>query len=136
MRGIAIILLVVIFFALIWPSIAKWLKRKAMERAEDYIRSSMGLPPREKKRGKKNSGQNNQRQEGYYYRSSGSERRYGDKKEPLIPKEYAEDVEFTETIDYSSTTETRIENGNKIKYHHESQISDVEWVEIKKSGSK
>ena len=136
MRGLAIILLIIIFLAFIWPSIARWLRRKAMERAEDYLRSSMGMPPREKKgrgRTKDNDGAS---QRSYYYRDGGNRSQSRSKKEPLIPKEYAEDVEFTETIDYSSSTETKKEGDHKFEYYHESQVTDVEWVEVKKSRSK
>ena len=45
MRGLGILILIVLFFWLFWPSISRWLKRKAMERAETYIRNKMGMPP-------------------------------------------------------------------------------------------
>ena len=107
-----------------------------MERAEDYMRASMGMPPREKK--KKNGTFNDSQS---YKESSFSQRhrrnpfgpdRYTD--EPIIPREYAEDVEFVETKDYS-TTETRQPKGKEETYH-ESQISDAEFTEIKKPRSK
>lgn len=132
MRGLGILILIVLFFWLIWPAISRWLKRKAMERTEDYIRSSMGMPPRDKKqrRGFRSSQGNEdsfsrQRSEAYKSRSQG----------PIIPKEYAEDVEFTETIDYSSQEKIK-ETSNEKGQYHESQISDVEFTEIKKSRSK
>lgn len=136
MRGLGILILIVVFFWLIWPLISRWLKRKAMERAEDYMRKSMGMPPRDKK--KKNQSDNtSQTQGGYYYqrqrRNPFGQDRYGN--EPLIPKEYAEDVEFTETKDYSST-ESNGKTGEKIETYHESQVSDAEWTEVKKHRSK
>ena len=136
MTGLGILLLIVVFFWIIWPVIAKWLKRKAMERAEDYMRASMGMPPRDRKK------KNTAGASGTYKSTSGYNRerrnpfgpdRYG--QEPLIPKEYAEDVEFTETIDYSST-EFREKTSGKTEQYHESQISDAEWIEIKKTRSK
>lgn len=131
MRGIAIIFLIVIFFWVFWPPISRWLKRKAMMKAEDYLRSSMGMPPRnDRKR------QTSKNQRGYH---SGEEK-YGShsqypNKEPIIPKEYAEDVEFVETIDYSETTHFETSK-DKEKFYHESQISDAEWTEIKTSHDK
>ena len=156
MRGLAILLLIVVFFWVVWPRLSRWLKRKAMERAEDYVRSSMGMPPRD--RGRRSS----QKQQDTYTR----ERRnpFGPDsytKGPIIPKEYAEDVEFTETIDYSETREDRFakpgsadagsasmnsgdNNSKSGKFHRwksrksddtsyqESQISDVEFTEIKR----
>ena len=135
MRGLGIIILVVLFFWLVWPSISRWLKRKAMERAEDYVRRSMGMPPRDKKSRKGNRGQNNAEESRYYQRTRRNpfENPYG--REPIIPKEYAEDVEFTETIDYSEK-ESFHRTAEKTKIYHESQISDAEWTEIKKPASK
>lgn len=126
-----ILILIVIFFWLIWPTVSRWIKRKAMERAEDYMRSSFGLPPREKKRKKSKQRVDESENDDYgqhrtYRRRSG----HG----PIIPKEYAEDVEFTETIDYSEE-EHRHSAGGEERYH-ESQISDAEFIEIKKDSSK
>lgn len=136
MQGLGILVLIVVFFWIIWPSLSRWLKRKAMERTEDYLRSKMGMPPRDKKRRHSRSRQDGEEQ-GYSYQRQrknpfGSDR-YSD--EPLIPKEYAEDVEFTETKDYSETSQ-RVEPSRKTEIYHESQISDAEYTEIKKSSSK
>jgi len=52
---------------------------------------------------------------------------------PIIPKEYAEDVEFVETIDYSETeirTDGKPGRASSSSYQ-ESQVSDAEWEEIK-----
>lgn len=137
MQGLGIIILIVVFFWLIWPAISRWLKRKAMEKAEDYMRSSMGMPPRDKKKKKTESYQNVKSQDSYYNqrqrRNPFGQDSYG--KEPLIPKEYAEDVEFTETKDYSDN-ETHIHSSQKVETYHESQISDAEWTEVKKPRSK
>ena len=131
MRGLGILILVVLFFWLLWPKISRWLKRKAMERAEDYMRASMGMPPRNKKRDK--SRQNKEYEGNTSY---GRQRRnpFGPERyteEPIIPKEYAEDVEFTEMKDYSESYKNNKE-GEKTETYHESQISDAEWTEIKK----
>ena len=136
MRGLGILILIVVFFWLIWPLISRWLKRKAMERAEDYMRKSMGMPPRDKKK-RNQSDNNSQSQGGYYYqrqrRNPFGQDRY--ENEPLIPKEYAEDVEFTETKDFSSTESINKGKG-KVETYHESQVSDAEWTEVKKTRSK
>ena len=137
MRGLGILILIVVFFWLIWPVISRWLKRKAMERAEDYMRSTMGMPPRDRKKNKNNQYQDQNSDRSYY---SGRTRRnpFGPDRytnEPIIPKEYAEDVEFTETKDFSAT-EYEHRTDKKIENYHESQISDAEWTEIKKPNSK
>lgn len=136
MQGLGILILIVVFIWLIWPMISRWLKRKAMERAEDYMRAQMGMPPRNKKNdrtGKKEdySSQN-------FYQQRQRKNPFGPDRytnEPIIPKEYAEDVEFTETKDYSSREKEKT-TSDKIENYHESQISDVEWTEVKKPHSK
>ena len=85
------------------------------------MRSKMGMPPppREDRHTRSQSGR-------YYEKKSA---------EPLIPKEYAEDVEFTETKDFSKYESETNSHTTQEKYH-ESQISDAEWTEVKSSGSK
>ena len=138
MRGLGILILIVVFFWLIWPAISRWLKRKAMQRAEDYMRAQMGMPPRDKKAGRSKTGSNDNYR-GYgddayqrQHRNPFGPDRYT--KEPIIPKEYAEDVEFTETKDYSERVTTTTSETSQS--YHESQISDAEWTEIKKPRTK
>lgn len=131
---LGIIIIVFLFFYFVWPAISRWLQRKAMEKAEDYMRASMGMPPREKKRRgrKKNDTREDYSSGGAFYtRSRGAQKPH----EPLIPKEYAEDIEFVEIKEFRAT-EIRQEKSHRFETYHESQISDVEWIEIKKSGSK
>ena len=134
MKGLGILVLIIVFFWLVWPSIARWLKRKAMERAEDYMRASMGMPPRNKKRTKSDDSYSGTRNSYGWHQEKNpfGQDRYS--KEPLIPKEYAEDVEFVETKDFSER-ETKIESNNT-EIYHESQISDAEYIEIKKTRTK
>ena len=80
-------------------------------------------PPPKQERNKKEKTQ--QRQE---HRHHGAHH-------PIIPKEYAEDVEFIETIDYSET-DVISHKDDSTEIYHESQISDAEWVEIKPTRSK
>ena len=119
MQGLGIIILIVLFFWLCWPSISRWLKRKALQRAENYFRSRMGMPPPPP----------HSKDHGASYTKGRSTVH-----EPIIPKEYAEDVEFSETIDYSRV-ETHVDTKTTEKYH-ESQISDAEWTEIKSTRTK
>ena len=135
MRGLGILVAIVIFFWLIWPVIARWLKRKAMERTEDYIRASMGMPPRDKNRGK-GKDQRDQRDSFYRQQQRNHSQNHRSPDEPIIPKEYAEDVEFVETKEYSSETRIHADGKTTIETYHESQISDVEWTEVKKPRTK
>ncbi len=133
MSGLLILILIVIGIPLLW----KWLKpyffRWMQRRTEDYVRQAMGMPPRDKKKqsrsnarsqaysssGAYNSGSGYSRRSKYY--SSG----------PLIPKEYAVDVEYTEIRSYSSD-ETIASDGKTVRYAVESQVSDAEIIEIRK----
>ena len=91
-----------------------------MEKAEAYLRSKMGMPPPSR-----NKKSNSKRKTRPTARSH----------EPIIPKEYAEDVEFTETINYSQN-DVRFDSKPTVETYHESQISDAEWTEIKSDRSK
>lgn len=50
------------------------------------------------------------------------------KDEKIIPDEYGEYVEFTETTSYSDDT---IKQETTIKEYKEEQISDAEWEDVK-----
>jgi len=114
-------------------------------RAEDLLRRATGMPPRPgSKEAKRQARQQSGRASGSESGRGGYSRRrargrdrgaYGEG--PIIPKEYAEDVEFVETKDYSSDTiETVADNGQRRERYRESQVSDVEWEEIKTKSSK
>lgn len=137
--GVALIIFLLIL--LLWPTIMKWIRAYMARRAEDFIRNATGMPPRPGSRQERK-----QRERAQTASDSGS--RYGRRArksgwsmspdEPIIPKEYAEDVEFVETKDYSETTVGDIDgDGHTRVRYHESQVTDVEWEEIKtKSGKR
>ena len=138
MSGFAILLLIVTVIWLFWPVVSRWLRRKAAEKTEDYIRNAMGMPPRpgssaerrQRRAGAKtrNNGKSDETADSGDYRGNSYNRRQNS---PLIPKEYAEDVEFVETKDYSSTSTVETPKGVKQQTFHESQVSDAEWTDIK-----
>ena len=137
MSGLLILILIFIGVPLLWRWLKPYFFRWAQHRTEDYIRSQMGMPPRDKN--KSRTQQNQQRyssSEGY---SSGSyssapygyrRRGRGYSSGPLIPKEYAVDVEYTEIRSYSSD-ETIASDGHAVRYTVESQVSDAEIIEIR-----
>lgn len=139
-----IFLVIIILIILCWPMISKWMQGFLARRTEDYLRKATGMPPRPGSREAKRQARQQQQQTSNAY-SSSSSRRSGSRSrnrqssssrsysshEPLIPKEYAEDVEFVETISYSETSIGPDYTGSRTVYH-ESQVSDAEWVEIKK----
>lgn len=112
-------------------------------KAEDFLRSAAGMPPRpgsrkakkeaaNRKNGSYDSAGNNDSY-GYYdpYRSRRRSNRYYNDG-PIIPKEYAEDVEFVETKEFSQTSiDSAGSAGTDRTDWHESQVSDAEWEEIK-----
>ena len=139
MSGLLILILIFIGLPLLW----KWLKpyffRWAQHRTEDYIRSQMGMPPRDRSRQKSGF---SQRQDERSQRDSYSQSGYGGgsgrgrrtrsySHGPLIPKEYAVDVEYTEIHSYSSE-DAIASDGRAVRYAVESQVSDAEIIEIRR----
>lgn len=128
MSGLLILILIFIGIPLLWrwmkPFFYGWMQR----RTEDYIRNAMGMPPRDKQRGtrQKTGFGRFGRESG---RSAGRERHTPSG--PLIPKEYAVDVEFTEIHSYS---DERVISGDgkRVSFRTESQVSDAEIIEIRR----
>lgn len=129
-----LIILLVLFVLL--PLLRRWLQplfvRYARRKAEDFIRRQMGVPPVSKEERKARRRQEKARREGNFYGNvRGS---YGaDTEDSVIPKEYAEDVEFVEIKEFSQEEIASDRKGNTSReYYHETQISDAEWEEIGK----
>lgn len=117
MTALLVIILLIFGLPYLWRLLSPLLMRWAQRRAQSYFRRAMGMPP-EDDRGSRRS-------------SAGDRDRYGSRpvrREPVIPKEYAEDVEFTESRTYSETT---IADEGRVSYVSESQVSDAEIIEIK-----
>ena len=138
MSGLLILILIFIGVPLLWRWLKPYFLRWAQHRTEDYIRSQMGMPPRDR-----NKSRSQQRQQRYSsasgYSSGGySSDPYAGRRRgrahtpgPLIPKEYAVDVEYTEIRSYSSE-DTIAADGNRVRYTVESQVSDAEIIEIRR----
>lgn len=131
----AIALIIFLLILLFWPVIMKWVGRFMARRAEDYLRKATGMPPRpgsrKARKEERESRRDNAAGRSAAGRRRGADRRY-DPAGPIIPREYAEDVEFVETKDFSETVIGAPDNerGSNVRYT-ESQVSDVEWEEIK-----
>lgn len=130
MSGLLILILIFIGVPLIWRTLKPYFFRWAQNRTEDYVRRQMGMPPRDKKKSSRseNRGKSYSASGAYGARSNGR-RAYSSA--PLIPKEYAVDVEYTEVRSYSSE-ETISTDGKSVRYTVESQVSDAEIIEISK----
>ena len=87
------------------------------------MRRAYGMPPRDKER-------KSERRQSSTPPPYGRRRTYRSN-EPLIPKEYAEDVAFTEVHSYSEETEIG-PKGDSTAVRTESQVSDAEIIEIRK----
>ena len=84
---------------------------------------------------KSRKGDNNDTRGEWFYDTGERRRRQQQRRrsgrEPLIPKEYAVDVEFVEIKDYSSATVIGEDNSGRQQVYNESQVSDAEYVMIK-----
>lgn len=135
MSGLLILILIFVGLPLLWRWLKPYVFRWAQHRSEDYLRSRMGMPPRD--RGGSRSQQRYSSSGGYSSEEAYSEpyggrsRRRGYSSGPLIPKEYAVDVEYTEIRSYSSD-EAIASDGHDVRYKVESQVSDAEIIEIRK----
>lgn len=125
MTFIAIILLIIIVWLVFGETIKRALYGFLARKAEDSLRRSMGMPPRKEQ--KKNR---RQRQEN----SSGRSAAYhatGRSDGPVIPKDYAEDVEYVEIKSYSEDTVIREDaTGRQTVVESESQIEEAEVISI------
>lgn len=137
MSGLLILILIFIGVPLLWRWLKPYFLSWAQRRTEDYVRNAMGMPPRDRNRSRSQQRQSYSSSGGY---SSGSRSQdsYGDRRGrrgyssgPLIPKEYAVDVEFTEIRSYSSE-DTIASDGKTVRYTVESQVSDAEIIEIRR----
>lgn len=132
MSGLLILILIFIGIPIIWRWLKPYFFRWMQRRTEDYVRNAMGMPPRDKS--KKQAGARQSYSSSGSYSSGGygqRSRRRGYSSGPLIPKEYAVDVEYTEIRSFSSE-ETIASDGTAVRYKVESQVSDAEIIEIRK----
>lgn len=144
-----ILLIIILLVILLWPYIGRWVapvvERWMIRRFEDQMRRMAGMPTRKeeskmRKEAKKRAGNRRQTSEGewdaFRDRRSSYERgaAKGRSHEPIIPKEYAEDVEFVEIKSYSEETVVSVDKAPEGDEHImiESQVEDAEYVEIKK----
>lgn len=121
MTGLIVILLLVFGLPYLWRMLRPYLIRWAQRRADSYMRRAMGMPPR----GERSGGG-----EEFFGRRRYSSRRRQNGGSPIIPKEYAEDVEFTEIHTYSESDTSG--QRSQTRFSCESQVSDAEIIEIEK----
>ncbi|MCM1376837.1 MAG: hypothetical protein NC097_04270 [Clostridium sp.] len=125
--------LLVFLLVLTWPLWKRWFYGFAQRRSEDFIRRMMGLPTRKEEKRQRKAREKYEERRGREWTSQ--RRGYSTGGTSIIPQEYAEDVKFTEIRDFKQTTisEDR-SSGQRIRT--ESQVEDVEFVEIKNKPEK
>ena len=137
MSGLLILILIFIGVPLLWRWLKPYFFRWAQHRTEDYVRRQMGMPPRDRKNTRSKQRQSYSSSGGYSSESytgggyGGRRRNRGYSSGPLIPKEYAVDVEYTEIRSYSSE-QTIASDGGSVRFKVESQVSDAEIIEIRR----
>ena len=135
MTFLLVLLIIIAVWLIFSPYIKPWLRRRAERKLADYLRAQMGMPTeketrrarREADRHRTTSGN----KKGFWtrpaYNASASSQHAPDE---LIPREYAVDVEYTEIKQFSQTTIGKDAPEGK-SFVTESQVSDVEYTEIK-----
>lgn len=124
MITLLVILLIVIVIWIAGPYIRALFQRWLMRRLQKSFFKAAGIPDPEKER------KNQKKKKKNDTHGSSHRRHQRTSDEPIIPRDYAEDVEFTEYKEY--TTETSIdESESRIRIHEEEQVSDVQFTEIK-----
>lgn len=126
-HSMGVFLIILLILALLWPYIMRWMRGYLMRKAEDRLRQMMGAPPRQEERR-----QNRQRRDDS--RRGDTRPRRSNPHPAQAMKEVAEDVRYTEIIDYSESTSTvdvQEENGTRRREYHEEQVEDVKFTEIK-----
>lgn len=124
----AFILVCILIWMFFGERIKRWAQQRMMEKVEDAFRARMGMPSAKEERKQRRREEKKERRQ---------QRHEVKKDEPLIPREYAEDVEYVEYKEFSSSTtiETEVDPKDDTRRRAtvvvESQVTDVEYVEIK-----
>ena len=124
--GTAFLVILCLLFLFIY-----WIRYQWRRDPMKILRMLFRIPDPDKGHKKKKTGKNSNTSGGNH--SQGYDRRHrfrhgGYDSDSVIPKEYAEDVEFVEIKEFGTREDTA---GSKNGTYRESQVSDAEWVEIK-----
>lgn len=126
-------LIILILIVILWPWITKWAKGFMSHRAEDAIRRMMGMPSRKEEQRRRKENEKKQAATSQRNRRQAAEQeREADRKEAVRSmKENAVDVEYTEYKEFSQTEIAVEDSEGNTRIYTESQVTDVEFVEIK-----
>ena len=139
MTFLIIILITIALWLIFAPYIRPWLQRRAQQKMADFLRRQMGMPTeKEQRRAEKEAErrEEHERRHGVWSRpprKANTDMRTGRK--PIIPAEYAEDVEFVEIREFRQRSILEEDEASRKHRRHtvitESQVSDVEYTEIR-----
>lgn len=136
MQTLLAIIFIILAVWILWNAIGKNLLMRYLNRkAEDMMRRTFGFPPREDKKQRASGSSAKQRAERTSaFRQGRRKPQSHSADEPIIPREYAVDVEYVEIKEFKQTEIGTDKNGKhvRVEEYHESQVSDVEWEDIKK----
>lgn len=136
MTFIIILLSLILVWMIFGDRIKAWSQRRMVDKMEDLFRESMGMPTaKEERRRRKQAEKEARRNNGFTRQNQEAPSRdpFQQKPDSILPKEYAEDVEFTEYKEYSSSSTIKSKSDDaETEIKVESQVSDVEFTEIKK----
>lgn len=125
------IFLFIIILILCWPLYRGLVAQFMHNRAEDFIRKAAGMPSRKKEKKMRKAAEAARRHRQQY--GERDEERYSNSPfatpSHIVPKEYAEDVEFEEIKSTESTTTFSSDSNGNFRYEH--QVEDAEFTEIK-----
>lgn len=126
-------LIIIILLVILWPWITKWVKGFMSRRAEDAIRRMMGMPSRKEEQRKRKENEKKQASTSRRNKRKAAEQeREADRQDALRSmKENAVDVEYTEYKEFSQTEIAVEDEKGNTRIYTESQVTDVEFVEIK-----
>ena len=135
-----IVFIAIILLVILWPAImravAPYIQNWIMGRVEDRFRKMAGMPTRkEEKRAAKQRAKNGGRAAEAFRKASRSSRGAHGPHDPIIPKEYAEDVDFVEIKTFSHTEVVAESKDGNEQLVYESQVEDVEFIEIKREAT-
>lgn len=134
MTFLVCLIIIIALWMTFGPFIRRWLQRRAMQKMADILSRGMGMPTEKERREARRKAERAQRSRGntFWTRPAQKPPRYRKDDSRIIPSEYAEDVEFTEVVDYSQSATVASDGRCRTKAIIESQVSDVEFTEIKK----
>ena len=130
-----IFLLIIIALFLFRHQISAWIRAFMARRAEDMIRKMAGMPTRkeEQRRAKEKARKEKAQSSRTAGRKSNRATTAAPEQAHRRMQEYAEDVEYTEIREFESVEIATETHDGKRRVVVESQISDVEYTEIKVS---